>query len=133
MILSAALFHGCDSTDSDSGDPAGKWTTTFVRDVPGEAHGDVRITLDLGQDKKSGYSVYWNGQFSSGFDGGWSLKEDSLYLTATVCYKGDPTGAQSINNCDEDFPARVLAMFWNGSEMSIPIQEGRATFKRRAE
>ncbi|MEO6098448.1 MAG: hypothetical protein ABIW76_23375 [Fibrobacteria bacterium] len=133
LILSAVVFHGCDTTEESDPGPAGNWVTVFVRDETGGTHADVRIELDLGQNKKSGYSVYWNEQFASGFDGGWSLKGDSLYLTATVCYKGDSTGIQLINNCDEDFPARVLAMFWNGATMSIPITGGRATFTRRVE
>jgi hypothetical protein len=131
----AALLAGCNTDPDSPPGPAGRWEATFT--VPAKASGPmnlVRLDVQLGADRKSVYSSFWNGLYASGFEGGWALEHDSvLIVTATRCYKGDSTGTQSANDCAEDLPAGFLEMGWDGATV-FQSQAGRKIiFHRKTE
>ncbi len=136
-LLCALLLVSCNTTDSGSGGGeaalVGKWEASFNRVIPSQGiNTAVTLKIELGQDRKSSYEMDWNGKYASGFAGGWSLSADTLFLTATRCFKADSSGAQAINNCDEDLPSRILKLNWDGSVISAGQDTARVVFRKKA-
>jgi hypothetical protein len=134
LLVAASLLTACGTSDPDADDPLGKWEATIHPDPVAHPDFAYRLTLDLERNgtHTSRYFVPDSStKPASGFDGGWTLKGDSLTLTAIECFSADTAGVQAVIDCAMLLPSRGLRMIWNGVVISLGADTTRFVFHRR--